>query len=271
VLTRLDWITVCAPIVLAVLGMWISVRPPSRKFHFLWLLVFILLGGAAAATTLIQIRQARRADEATRISAKTSEDALQATITGLKNQVTGLSEKSIPTLIGDVNDLKPHKAPAPNLTLRFVYPADVAIVVDNARGAGLADRPAYGAQLLDLDNIEGDYLKIPTQVGDFIRSGDSLGPTQFMGLPAVKAIVKSGDRIFGSVYVSCPTCVKTRGYWLFIEVGEGGWYEEQSDPWKTIGSRKAAETLAGNFDTYSAVLAPPSKRIPVKQTLDSPK
>jgi hypothetical protein len=90
------------------------------------------VGGAAATTTLIQIRQARRDDEAARRTAKTNEDNLNGTITKLQKQVSELSEKSIPTLIGDVKGLEPHKPIPANLTLRFVYPTEVSIVVDNA-------------------------------------------------------------------------------------------------------------------------------------------
>jgi len=173
--------------------------------------------------------------------------------------------------MGDVKGLEPHKAVPANLSLRFVYPNEVSLVVDNARSAGLADRPKYWAQLIDLDNIHGNYLQIPVTMGDYIRPGELLGPQQFMGIPAVKNLVKPGDRIFGSVSVSCPTCIKTRTYWLYVKVGDGGWYEEQQGPGKTIGNWQVAETIAQNFEAYAAIFAPPDKRIPIHETLDSPK
>jgi hypothetical protein len=250
--------------------MWISIRPPSRKYHLLWLVMFVLLGGSAATTTLLQIREARRSDEATKTSAQISERALQDTICGLRTQVKELSEKSIPTLIGDVNGLKPHKAVPANLTLRFVHPDEVAIVVDNAPHAGLADRPKYYAMLADLDNVS-DFLRIPTFMGDYIRPGEFMGPNQFMGLDTVKALIKPGDRIFGSVGVSCPTCIKSRNYWLYIKVGAGGWYEEQEGPPKGLSSINAAKVIGANFDAYADIIAPNAKRITIKQTIDSPK
>jgi hypothetical protein len=232
--------------------------------------MFILLGCAAATTTLLQIREARRSDDATKASAQVSERELQSTITGLRTQVRELSEKSIPTLMGDVNGLKPHKAVPANLTLRFVHPNEVAIVVDNAPHAGLADRPKYYAILADLDNVS-DFLRIPTFMGDYIRPGEFMGPNQFMGLDAVKSLVKPGDRIFGSVGVSCPTCLKSRNYWLYIKVGDGGWYEEQEGPSKGIASLNAAKVIGANFEAYADFIAPKAKRIPIKQTIDSPK
>jgi len=264
VLNRFDWVTICSPILLAVLGAWISVRPPAKKYHLHTAIALILLGALAGGSALYQIRQTRKSDETTRATERSDKEGLQVTITGLRNQITVLSETSIPTLIGDVRGLQPHKAVPANLSLRFVYPNEVSLIVDNAQGAGLADRPKYWAQLIDLDNIHGNYLQIPVSMGDYIRSGDFLGPAQFMGLPAVKSLVKPGDRVFGSVSVSCPTCIKTRTYWLYVKVGEGGWYEEQQGSGKTIGSLQAAETIAPNFDAYAAIFAPPDKRISIQ-------
>ncbi len=108
-------------------------------------------------------------------------------------------------------------------------------------------------------------------MGDYIRPGEFMGPNQFMGIDGVKAVVKPGDRIFGSVSVSCPTCVKTKTYWLFIKAGDGGWYEEQQGPGKAIKGLDAAKAIAANFDGYADIFAPLAKRVSIKEEIDSPK
>jgi hypothetical protein len=98
-----------------------------------------------------------------------------------------------------------------------------------------------------------------------------MGPNAFMGLDAVKAVVKPGDRIFGSVQVLCPACVKSRCYWLYIKAGVGGWYEEQQGSPKAIKGLDAAKIIAANFEAYANVVAPPQSRISIRESIDSPK
>jgi hypothetical protein len=252
VLTWLDWIIVAAPVLLGVLGVWLSLQPPKRKA--IWMAILILLGVAATAATLYQIRQTRAEDQAARVKDGEDKSKLLSTIEGLKKAVG---------LLGNDKPAKPQRVPLPDLRLRFVSPQEVAIMIDNAKGGGIADRPKYGVALVDLDNPT-EFLRIPTAMGDYIRPGESWGPNQFMGIDAAKAIVKKGDRVFGSVSVSCPTCMKSRGYWLFIKVGEGGWYVEQAGEPKGLANLKAAIQMAADFDTYANTLAPPTKRITIK-------
>jgi hypothetical protein len=265
VLTWLDWIVVCAPILLGVLGALLSIRPPNRKFQGVLAAVLLLLGAGTAASMLYQIRQSRASDNATQIRNEKDKKDLQDTIKDLRKQVGVLSDTSIPALEGDVKGLKTPKSLPPDLRVRFVHMKDVAIVIENAPHVGIADRPKYGVQLLDFDNLAADYLRIPTNMGDYIRPGDYWGPNQFMGIDAVKGVVKPGDRIFGSVEASCPTCVKTRGYWVYIKVGEGGWYAEQDGEPKAITTLNAARGIADNLDVTLAALVPESKRIPIHE------
>jgi hypothetical protein len=217
VLTAIDWFVVCAPFVLGVGGAWVSIWPPKRRYHWVIGRFLFLLGIGGAWATLYQIRQTRMDDQKQRVNDEADKKALRDEVDGLKKQVGVLSYTSIPKLLGDVNGLKPPpKAPLPDLTARFVNPQEVAIAIDNAPHAGVAYQPKYGVTLSDLDNISADLLRIPTEMGDDIRPGESWGPNQFMGLAAVKSVVKPGDRIFGGITVSCPTCAKTRGYRLFI-------------------------------------------------------
>ena len=42
-------------------------------------------------------------------------------------------------------------------------------------------------------------------------------------------MVADGDQLFGWINVSCFNCNKTRTYWVFFQIGHGGWYFETSD------------------------------------------
>lgn len=135
----------------------------------------------------------------------------------------------------------------------------MTLLLKNSEHAGVAEQPLYWAVMVDLDNPT-EFLKIPSSGGGFIRPGDIAGPYVFIGL--VKTQFKTGDRLFGSVGVTCPTCLKERTYWLFIKGGEGGWYEEQQGPTRNI-TLTAAKQFSVKFDGLAASVAPPGKRIPI--------
>src|ERR1700685_1637572 len=148
-LTWIDWIVVCAPVVLGVLGALLSIRPPGKKIQWPLIVVLVVLGMATTAATLYQIRQTRISEESTHRQDDTDKKALQTTIDDLNAKIKVLSETSIPTLLGDVKGLKRPKGPPPDLRVRLVSPEEVAIVIDNSPHAGLADRPKYGVMLVD--------------------------------------------------------------------------------------------------------------------------
>jgi hypothetical protein len=253
---------VSATVSLAVLGAWVSIQPPKRKS--VWLIAFIVLGAGTTAATLYQVHQTRADDAKARAQDARDKKNLQDKIDALQKKVDVLSDTSIPKLLGDVKGLERPKARLPDLTLRFVHPQEVAIAIDNAPNAGIADRPKYGVQLVDLDNLAANYLGIPTNMGDYIRPGEFWGPNQFMGIDGVKSVVKPADRIFGSVSISCPMCVKSRAYWVYIKAGDGGWYAEQSGPPKGLANLDAARKISADFETYVNMLAPPSTRVLIK-------
>jgi hypothetical protein len=217
--------------------------------------VLVLLGGGATAGTLYQIRQTRVEDHAARVKEDEDKAKLLSTIEDLKKAVG---------VLDDDKSAKPILPKQPDLRLRLVHPQEVAIEIHNSKVRGVADRPRYGVALIDLES-PNDFLRIPTAVGDYIRPGEFWGPNEFMGIDAVKAVVKPGDRIFGSVSVSCPTCVRSRGYWIYIKAGDGGWYAEQEGLPKGISNVDAAKQIAGDFETYANTLAPSAKRIPIAQ------
>jgi len=204
--------------------------------------IAVVFGVGGVVSNLVQKHEDKAAAEGERSEAKKERDKLTDQISRLitqqkvatekadilQAQVNTLTQESIPKILGGVQNIPHTKETKPDLRLRLVYPTSVAVQICNELKAGVASSPKYQLTLADIDNIEADYL--PVQTGDFIRPGECQGPNTALTLPAVKAVVKPGDRIFGYALVLCPHCVKTRSYWVYIEQGKGGWYEEMNTP-----------------------------------------
>lgn len=77
----------------------------------------------------------------------------------------------------------------------------------------------------DLDNGDSNPLRIPVQVGDFIPAHEGLGPWS-IAASEYTAPPKPGDRLFGFIAVSCPTCKRTKAYWVYAVNGSVAWYSE---------------------------------------------
>jgi hypothetical protein len=226
-------------------------------------IVFLVGLGAVISDNAAKIKDRQEADsDRHSLNSQVTELLTQQAI--LQAQVRAFNDQNLPKLIGGISKSVPvPPRPLPDLHLRLVYPThDVAIEVYNDLKGGVADRPKYQITLADLDNLEGDLLKIPAQEGDFIRPGESWGPTLALGLPAVKAVVKDGDHIFGYALVLCPDCVKTRSYWVYIEQGRSGWYTEMDTP-LFPSNMKFFENLKNHIEWLNQI-APPEKRIPIE-------
>ena len=154
----------------------------------------------------------------------------------------------------------------PNVELEFVHPKNTALLLVNSSKVS-ALKPRYGIVLFDIDEIRRNPelknlnpLPIPAQSTDWIRPGESLGPYQIMELQAVRNNIKSGDRLFGCAYVSCPSCKQTNKYWVYTKDGVGGWYA-LTKQCSMIGLDMFA--LGGDTQRYLSMLAPISTRIKI--------
>ena len=159
----------------------------------------------------------------------------------------------------------------PDIGMEFVSPTDVSFRMVNLSDALIRD-PKYGFILVDLDaprtvgsgdNAIPQILPIPaaTNSGDFLRAQQKYMQRPIVStFPAVKAVVKPMDRIFGFVSVSCPNCIKERRYWLYFVNGVGGWYCE------IPGENPVGLPIPGMLKDPDAVLAsiaPANKRITI--------
>jgi hypothetical protein len=139
------------------------------------------------------------------------------------NQIaaTDISEK-LDQIINHFNQ----EAVPPEVGLRFVYSTDPALVIVN-QSSVVAHDIKWAVELWNMDQPDrDDPLPIPTSTFDWLRPHDEGGPQNLFDTPTVKPLLKSGDRLFGSASVSCPTCSRGRTYVVYIVYGVGGWFSE---------------------------------------------
>jgi hypothetical protein len=112
---------------------------------------------------------------------------------------------------------------------RFIYPKAPALQLINQSDVTARDiKYMVGMWNLDLPD-RTDPLPIPTSSFDWIRPHAMGGPQGVFDLPAVSTLLKYGDRLIGSVGVSCPDCARGHTYIVYIDWGKDGWFTEVLD------------------------------------------
>ncbi len=265
VLTVGDWIVVGIPVVLAVLGIAMTFFPPQSGIpKLIWVIGFASLGVIYVIVALGQISGARRDQQQAFNTAK----ADSAKLDSLSAQVKQLSQGQFQVIVKQATaqtDQQRESSLPPDLALIFSDPSSVVVTVLN-KSKSVANEPAYYVALWDIDSSPGlllQPLQIPAQTGAFVRSGEGWGPNMMMGLPAVSARVKQGDRIFGFASVTCPECRLRRYYWLYIKQGYGGWYSE-TKPVNLQAMGRSIPAIAHEPDSTLSRLVPVQKRTPIR-------
>jgi len=115
----------------------------------------------------------------------------------------------------------------PEVTLRFIYPKGPALELINQSDV-LAREIKWTVVLWNIDTLSErtDPLPIPVQTFDWIRPNQKSGPNGLFTAPTVKALLTSGNRLFGSTSVICPDCVRGWTYMVYIKWRDGGWYSK---------------------------------------------
>lgn len=100
-------------------------------------------------------------------------------------------------------------------------------------GTETGEQPKWTIAMADLTNgyYPKDYgdntsqpLPIPIKkIDDFVKTNTLLGNVEIFNQPTVDHI-KTGDRLFGFMGITCANCPTERKIWLYWEVGVGGWY-----------------------------------------------
>jgi hypothetical protein len=118
------------------------------------------------------------------------------------------------------------KANFPDVVMRLIYPERPAILLENISDA-TALQIKYAVALLHIDGSDvGKPVQIPISTFDFIKGREGGGPQNLFDPPNAIQSPNKGDRLFGWIQVSCPTCIATHYYWTYVHFGYDGWYSE---------------------------------------------
>ena len=141
-------------------------------------------------------------------------------------------------------------------------------------GNETAQIPKYSAGIWDLTTqysypqFPGVHqpLPIPTQVlNDFVKHRLNGGVPLLQLNEQTRQHVKLGDKLFGTVDVTCLNCDKTRIYWIFFEVGKGGWYSYDASFPELGGTIQVPESDKGGEEIIDAQV-PPNQRVVMPET-----
>ena len=132
-----------------------------------------------------------------------------------------------------------HPEELPDVTLRVVEPKDPGLVLVNQSGV-VAQDIKWTAEIWNLDDPKiwimhkappdaHDNLPIPVGTFDFIKPYSSSGVQLLFETPLIIPSLKPGNRLFGTVGVNCPKCIRGHAYIVYIIWGEGGWFWKYPD------------------------------------------
>jgi hypothetical protein len=157
------------------------------------------------------------------------------------------------------------KAAKPDLLLYVVWKRAIGVLMVAKKA--VVRSPRYTIAVWDLENPGPQML--PAQYTNtfndtWIKPDHGLGPMEYITLPTIAAVVKPGDRLFGFIVGSCPTCERDRAYWIYAKNGEGGWYAElPTGQYPSVSQIfKDIETIKRDPDAY-LVAVPQSARVPI--------
>lgn len=168
-------------------------------------------------------------------------------------------------LVGSSENHETATPPRPEVTLRFIHPKGPALELVNQSDV-LAREIKWTVVLWNVDTLSErtDPLPIPVQTFDWIRPNQKSGPRSLFSTPAVKSLLTSGNRLFGSASVICPDCVRGWTYMVFIKWGHGGWYSEVKDKVSgdlLIPTKATAEAVLAFVEAINRI--PEKDRIPI--------
>jgi hypothetical protein len=118
----------------------------------------------------------------------------------------------------------------PEVSLRFVTVQYAYIQLVNTSDV-VASNIKWMVAAFNLSSLQQkrDPLPVPASNFDVLTAKNASLPINVFQTPLVSPLVKSGDRIFGSASVTCPTCSRGRTYWFYVVYGQRGWYAENPD------------------------------------------
>ena len=164
----------------------------------------------------------------------------------------------------------------PDVTLKFVYPSEPALVLINNSNKVARDIK-WTVLLWNLDNPR-DYsnpndnnthepLQIPVSFYDFIRPHAKGGPQNLFGSPIVAPYVKSGDRLIGSASVICAECERGHTFFVYVVFNKGGWYYEIKDQSSgdVVIPKRLTRDMVSDYAQHVLETAREGERVPIEE------
>lgn len=149
----------------------------------------------------------------------------------------------------------------PDVELRLVSPEAPSLVLEN-RSDVVARDIKWAAAIWNLDEAGIDPLPIPVSTFDWIRPRADGGPQQLLR----PGMASAGQRLVGTIGVSCPDCSRGHTYVVSFTWGEGGWFGEAKngpDGDLLVPKDFSKAKQAGFFEELLATVKP-ENRIPIR-------
>jgi hypothetical protein len=126
--------------------------------------------------------------------------------------------------------IPPQKPTDADLIAEFVSSSDLELVISNVSEV-TAKQPTFQTYLVNLDESPIRILPIGRQTGDFLQGHASLLRIPILHYGNSLAIdgMKTGDRVFGWISLSCSNCLTVRYYYVFYDYQKDGWYAISSE------------------------------------------
>jgi hypothetical protein len=151
------------------------------------------------------------------------------------------------------------KPPEPEVTARFVGRSPTGIILINKSDAS-AEGIKWSPLLFNVDEairaandsrqVFIQPLAVPAQSVDFIRPHQESLSMDIFQQRLGGLNVREGDRITGSVSISCAKCARGHTFIIFIVSGKTGWYWEQKDNLTGLGVQPANGYPEGIINFY---------------------
>jgi hypothetical protein len=124
----------------------------------------------------------------------------------------------------------------PDVTVRLSVTGNRTIsAVGHSENGLMAERVKYEFELFNTTAFiqgrpeEWQYSRYERDKGEWAKRDSDLKIGPIFVRSAFVENQRNGDRIIGTAIINCPTCVRSHGYWLYLKVGEGGWFAETAD------------------------------------------
>lgn len=221
--------------------------------------IAVLFGAGGVISNAVQKQEDK---DAAQEQSKASQDQMGKMLDELKLATT--NEELLKAQLAQLSRETPKIGPRPEVKLRFVYPTEPALLLFND-SSGTAQQIKWAVDLWNAATPDRlNPLPIPTSTFDFLRSGGYGGPQNLFDGNGIPSLIKTGDVLYGSASVLCPDCIRGHSYYVYITMGQGGWFHEVKSATHggpLIPARFTREDLAAYLQSILSV--PESEREPI--------